>query len=172
MRPSAQSVEHQIAGSLDGALAPVRVLSPSEILVESATRLLAGADLPLRLRQDLHSLKRQTRRVAADRSGFATVLEGMEYVKHPAVAVHFPRALEVQAYLRCVFPALSPEIAHESESDANRGFDVAQFKIRDRKDRASLDELLFAGLVQECATRAVTMSEANEMRVRSVLMSR
>lgn len=147
-------------------------MRPSDLLVEGSTRLLERESLPLTVRQALHSLKKESRRVAADRSGFATLVNAMMYARHPANALWFPRLIEADAYGRCAFPTLPSEITHESESDANRGFDVAQFKIRDRKDRSSLDELLFAGLVQECATRAVTMSEASEHRVRSVLMGR
>lgn len=172
MATSPLPFDHGFAGFLDGPMGPVRApRRPSDVLVDSAQRLLERANLPLRIRQDLHSLKRQTRRVAADRSGFALVMDASVFAAHPADALWFSRLIESEMYGRCALPTLAPEIAHESESHAGADFDIAQIRIRERKDQSSLDALLFKGLVQEVATRMVTASEANDMRVRSKLIA-
>jgi hypothetical protein len=168
------SVEPQIAGSLDALFGDFRARAPmkaSDLLIEGSTQLLEREDLPLTVRQALHSLKKDTRRVAADRSGFAMLVNAMEYAKHPASALWFPRVLEGQIYGRCRFPTLPRAIAHRSEAESNAGFDVAQHGIHERPNsQSALDELLFTGLVQEVATKAVVASEASEYRVKSVLM--
>lgn len=174
MPPNSATVEPQNAGSLDAMFGDFRARAPmkaSDLLIEGSTQLLEREDLPLTVRQALHSFKKDSRRVAADRSAFGFLLTAMMYAKHPASALWFPRVIESQVYGRCRFPSLPREIAHRSESDSNAGFDVAQIGIRERPNSPSaLDELLFTGLVQEVATKAVVASEASEYRVRSILM--
>lgn len=145
--------------------------SPADLLVAAAVRLCERADLPLSVRKALHTLKQQTRRVAADRSGFATVMHAMMYVEHPADALWFPRLIEAEAYGRCSFPTLAPPVAHVAESESNSGFDVAQMVLRADRSEGAFVDFLDKALVQEIATRQLVASEANEMRVRGVLKS-
>lgn len=167
------SSDPQIAHDLDGVRGNVRVaMQPDELLVQTAARLLDRCSLPLRVRQDLHSLRRQTRRVAANRSGFALVVNAMQYAANPSDALYFPRLVEAEAYGRCQFPTIAADRAHELESEANHLFDVAQLRHRDRRSSSTLDELLTTSLLQEVMTKAVAISESSEMRVRSVLVSR
>lgn len=160
---------------INGIGGSVRVrppMEPDELLVAGAARLLDRGDLPASVKRDLYTLKYQSRRVAANKSGFAVLVRAMSYVSNPAVALWFPRLIESEAYGRCSFPALTPDIAHESESHANHTTDLAQIRHRERRSPSTLDELLGALLVQECASRMLAASEASEMRVKSILVAR
>lgn len=61
-------------------------------------------------------------------------------------------------------------IAHESESHANHELDMAQIRHRERRTATTLEALLDKALVQECSTRMLAASEANDLRVKSVLV--
>lgn len=144
-------------------------MEPDELLVAGATRLLDRSSLPLRIRQDLHSLRRQTRRVAANRSGFALLLRAAEYADEPEDALWFPRIMEAELLGRKRFPALPSHDANRLETDANGTLDFCQITHREFKTAATLDDLLSAALVQEFATKQLAVSEATEMRVRKTI---
>lgn len=173
MRPSVLPSDCQFDGFSNGESMSVRYrppMEPDELLIAGAMRLCDRADLPLSVRKDLHTLKQQTRRVAANRSGFALLVRAAMYATHPADALWFPRLLESEAFGRGEFPTLTPDIAHEAESQANHELDVAQIRHRERRTASTLEALLDKALVQEVATKMLAASEASELRVKSVLM--
>lgn len=166
--PFSQSDAQNHAFVTSGSASVRQAREPDEMLVVAASRLLERVDLPRTVKRELYALRSESRRVAVNRSGFAAVMRAAQYATNAADALWLPRLIEAELYGRCSFPTMASDTAHKCESESNGAFDFAQITHRERRSQSTLDELWWYGLLQETMTKAVMMSDANELRVRAV----